>query len=244
MKRIAAAVVLLMVLGASWLSGGWWFGETELPGLDMSVQAPAGWQVLTREDAASETGAAVFGMTAEEAVKVMEESDFHLILYEPETGAEIYLTVFESQYAQQMRSMSLLSPEEMEFAKEDMEQGYPGWALNSEVTEKRLGEFIYLAATMHTDNDEIRMDNRQLFTVYKGKEIYIDLYAGADGLREEHVSAQDALAESLRGELALRKAKRTYRVTAVFLCGVLLTIFVQFVGVAMTVMLRAREKIG
>lgn len=239
MKRITAAVLLLMVLGSGWL-----FGETELAELDLSVQAPVGWQLLTREDAATETGAALFGMTAEEAAAMMEESDFHLILYEPQTGAEIYVTVFESQYAQQMRSMSLLSPEEMEFAKEDMMQGYPGWSLDSEATEKQLGEFTYLAATMHTENNGIRMDNRQLFTVYKGREIYIDLYAGAggEGLREEHVSAQDALAESLRGELALRKAKRNYRVMAVFLCGVMLTVFVQFVGIALTVMLRSREK--
>ena len=104
MKRLIAAAMLVAALIGL-------FGSTvEMSGADMAVDVPAGWMIMTRSDAESETTAAMFGLTSEDAVKMMEDGDFYLILYEPKTGAEMYVTVFGSQYAKQLRSMELAYP--------------------------------------------------------------------------------------------------------------------------------------
>ena len=239
MKRLIAAVLALLTLAAL---GGLLRNTVELKGADMAVDVPAGWLILTREEAKNETSAAMMGMTSEEAVQLMEESDFFLILYEPRTGAEMYVTIFGSQYAAQLKSFDWLNENEMQLAKEDVLAGYPGWTFDSEVTEKKLGDFTYLTATMHMDTDEKRLDNRQLFTVYDGVEIYIDLYAGGSGLMEAHAAAQDALAESLQVEYAMEKMKKVYDAYVVVTVCVLATVLLQFVGIALTIMLRVREK--
>ena len=241
MRRLAAAVLAILTLA---VFGGLFRNTVEMTGADMAVDVPAGWRVLTREDAKSETSAAMFGMTSEDAVKMMEDGDFFLILYEPKTGAEMYVTIFGSQYAAQLRSLSSLSEAEMDLAKEDVLQDYPGWEFDSAVTDKQLGDFTYLAATLHTGQGEERMDNRQLFTVYDGVEIYIDLYAKNSGLLETHAAAQDAVAESLQVEYAMQKAAGLYNVYVAVLVGVLMMVLVQFVGLALTLMVRIRERMG
>ena len=236
MKRLIAAAMLVAALIGL-------FGSTvEMPGADMAVDVPAGWMVMTRSDAESETTAAMFGMTSEDAVKMMEDGDFYLILYEPKTGAEMYVTVFGSQYAKQLRSMNWLTPDEVEIAKEDLLEGYSGWAYDSDVMAKQLGDFTYLAMTMHTEVGENRLDNRQLFTVYDGLEIYVDLYAKESELLETHAAAQDVLAASLQVEYAQVKAQRAYRWVVFAAVGLLMMMLTQFVGIALTVMLRVREK--
>lgn len=236
MKRLIAAALLLAALS------GLFGGALELTGTDLAVNVPAGWISMTRSDAQSERRAAMFGMTSEIAVQLMEEGNFYLILYEPQTGAEMYITAFESLYAQQMRSMNFLTPEEMEIAKEDLLQEYSAWAYDSDVVAKKLGDYNYLAMTLHTDMDGERLDNRQLFTVYDGQEIYVDLYVRENELLETHAAAQDALAASLQGGYAQVKAQRVYQTKTIAAAGGMAMMLMQFVGIALTVMLRVREK--
>lgn len=236
MKRLIAAAMLLAAL--SGLLGA----TVELTGADMAVEVPVGWRVMTRSDAESERIAAMFGMTAEQAVKMMEDGDFYLILYEPQTGAEMYVTAFASQYAQQVRSMNGLAPDEIEIAKEDLLEGYSEWAYDSDVVSKKLGAFTYLVMTMHTQMGEERLDNRQLFTIHDGREIYVDLYVRENELLETHAAAQDALAESLQVDYAQVKAQREYKTYVFAAVGCMAMMLIQFVGIALTVMLRTREK--
>lgn len=235
-----AAMLLAVMVGISALFSG----PVELKGADMAVETPDGWLVLTRSAAQTESSAAMFGMTAEEAVRFMEDNDFYLVLYEPLTGAEIYVTIFGSQYAAQLHSFDVLTDDEMTLAKEDVQGQLTGWVFDSDVTEEKLGNFTYLSALMHSVNSEKQLDSRQLFTIYDGLEIYIDLYAGDNGLQQEHVEAQNLVAQTLQTDYAMHKAVRAYQWYVAWQVGLLLTIFVQFVGVAMTVLLHSRMKAG
>ena len=239
MKRLIAAVLALMMLAAF---GGIFTKTVELVGADMAMDVPTGWIVLAREQEALEEGAGYFGMTAEEAAQFMDVNDFYMILYEPKSGAEIYVTIFGSQYAKQRGTFGAMNEEALEKAKADVVANYPDWVFDSEVTESSLGDFVYLACTMHLGIGEERTDNRQLYTIYNGNEIYIDLYAGDNGIEEVHVAAQDEVAASLQVDRMLQRMKMAYGLCAAVMVSLMIAVLVQFVGVAMTMLLHVRMK--
>ena len=116
MKRLAAAILALFAVMTALT--GLFSNRVEIPEADLSVEVPAGWLVMTRSTAASESTAARFAMTVEEAQQFMQDNDFYLVLFDLSTGAEIYLTVFGSQYAKPIRSLDQLPEEQMMRMKE------------------------------------------------------------------------------------------------------------------------------
>lgn len=241
MKRwIAAALVLMALVSA----GSIWQTKTELTGADMAVEIPQGWTVLTRDMRVLQRQASGFGMTAEEALNFLTREDIYMVLYHPETDAEMYVTIFGSGYAAQCGELADLTEEEAQRVREETlgTTARDGWILDGGIADRTLGSFLYYAASMHLGEGAERLDNRQLVTFYDGLEIYIDLYAGADGMTEELERAQDTVAESLEVEWAFEQGKKSYYGYVAMMLGLMATLLIQFTGLAMTVLLYSRMK--
>ena len=246
MKRILAAVcALVMIFAVNAVWGATVQEETMLEGVDMAVDTPEDWYVLTRSREVLDGSAAYFDMTTQEALQFMQQNDFYLVLYQPETGAEMYVTVFLSEYARQLGPLDELTGEEMEQVKQEIATGYEGWAMDSEVTELDEGELTWLAVTMHYGEEGSRTDNRQIFSVWEGQEIYIDLYAGPEGLNERLVQAQDELAASLRCGVAARQLeeqRQQHKAYVGVMVGLMAMLLVQCVGLSLSIFLATRRE--
>lgn len=198
MKRLLALVCALgMALAMNPLLTRLFGNEVALEGSQLAAQPPEGWLMLTRNEDVLAENAAQFDLTAQQAWDFLWGNDFYLVLYEPQTAAEMYVTAFPSDYARELGPLAQLDDAALAVAMDDIAEGYDGWALDSGVSAQTYGDLTYLAVTMHFGDGADRTGNRQLFTVVDGWEVYIDLYADGD-LDEALVRDQNALASSLR----------------------------------------------
>ena len=212
-------------------------GEMALVGSNLTAQPPEGWLVLTRDEGVLNANAAQFDLTPQQAASFLQGNDFYLVLYEPETAAEMYVTAYPSDWAQELGALASLTDAELADVMDVIAEGYDGWALDSAVTSQDYGDMTYLAVTMHIGEGEDRTGNRQLFTVVDGWEVYIDLYADGD-LDEAQVRDQNTLAASLRTTPTPADPVRAFRIigAALGVCT-LAIILVQTVGIALSVFL-------
>lgn len=249
MKRILAVLCAVVILLAAVPVQAAAKKETVLEGADAAITLPENWAVLTRSREVLQSNAAQFDMTVAEAQQFMEQNSFYLVLYQPETGAEIYLTMFPSTRARQLGALDELPEEELASVRQEIAAGYDGWTLDSEVTEMDQGELTWISVTMHYGDVESRTDNRQLFTVWNGQEIYIDLYAGPEGLNEKLVRTQDELASALRCGVAEQlktlemENRRQQRIVYVgMVVGQMGVLLIRCVGLCLSVFLVVRQK--
>ena len=247
MKRLLALICALgMVWAMNPLLTRFFGNELALEGSPLAAQPPEGWLVLTRNEDVLAQNAAQFDLTATEARDFLESNDFYLVLFEPQTAAEMYITAFPSDYARELGDIGSLDEAALAGAKDFIAGGYDGWELDSDVSAQAYGDLTYLAVTMHFGDGAGRTGNRQLFTVLDGWEVYIDLYADGD-LNEALVRDQNALASSLRAAPTLAPADpaRARRI-ALAAAGVCLlgVILVQSVSLALCVFLAWRERNG
>ena len=236
MRRLLALIFALGMLAVNPLLQALG-GEVELVGSGMAAQLPEGWLVLTRDEGVLSANAAQFDLTPQQAESFLLGNDFYLVLYEPETAAEMYVTAYPSDWAQELGALAELTADDLAAVMDDIAEGYDGWAMDSAVTGQDYGDMTYLAVTMHIGEGEDRTGNRQLFTVVGGWEVYIDLYADGD-LDEAQVRDQNTLAASLRPAPAPADPVRALRVArAVRGVCILAIILVQTVGIALSVFL-------
>ncbi|MDY4517038.1 MAG: hypothetical protein SPE01_00185 [Candidatus Spyradocola sp.] len=240
MKRLLALICALgMVLAMNPLLTRFFGNEVALEGSQLAAQPPEGWLMLTRNEDVLAENAAQFDLTAQQAWDFLWGNDFYLVLYEPQTAAEMYVTAFPSDYARELGPLAQLDDAALAVAMDDVAEGYDGWALDSNVSAQTYGDLTYLAVTMHFGDGADRTGNRQLFTVVDGWEVYIDLYADGD-LDEALVRDQNALASSLRTASAPAPADPArIRRIALAAAGVCLlgVILVQSVSLALCVFL-------
>jgi hypothetical protein len=246
-KWMAAALCALLLLAACPALAA---QEIALPGTQIAVDLPEGWAAVTRESALTDGGA--LDMSPADAGQFLEDNDYYLYLYEEETGAEIYVALLPTAYAQSAGNLTNLAGDALDQVMRDLEVPYEDWTVDGDVARIERGGRAYLEIWMHSGEGADRVDNRQLFTMEDGLEIYIDLYAydGAAVLAD----AQDALAESLRfvedadaaaPEESARRALAVWkgrRAGAYLLAGLMIDLLICVVGLAMAVYLGTRRE--
>lgn len=245
MKRLLALVCALVMAFAGEHMLPWTrAGEMELVGSGLTARPPEGWLALTRDSEVLARSAAQFDLTEQQARQLLEDNDFYLALYEPQAAAEMYVTAFPSAYAERVGAIGRLDGDGLDAAKAVIAEGYDGWETDSDVAALTCGDWTYLAVTMHVGDGDGRTDNRQLFTVCDGWEVYIDLYAPDGALEEGLVRDQDALAASLRvGTPAVGLRATLLPGTAAWMGAALLgVILIQFIALALSAFLALRQR--
>ncbi|GEM_PF-5016960 len=236
--KVRLFVVLLSILSTLNLS----FADTfTLPTCDIQVTIPEGWVYLTQDEKVLAEKAEAFGQTPESAMAFLSENGYQIYLYNEESHAQLYIAVLDSPYAESMGAISDMSGEHRQLLYDLLLGNYPGWTNDSGMGVYVSRDMTYLTTTMHYGSEDNRTDDRQLFTFWGSKAVYIDLYVPHAYMTEQLVSEENQFVDSIVYNISARQAAGKVQVYKFGMIFMLYQFGIIAIGLAMVAFLRFRK---
>ena len=238
LAKIRVFIMLLSIFGVMGITD---VSTMTLPTSDIRVTVPEGWVFLTQDEKVVKQNAAAFGQTPEDAMVFMKANSYQLHLYDPSSKAQLYLAVLDSPYAKQLGAIADMTPEHRQILYDMLLADYPGWVNDSGMGVYEAKEMTYLTTTMHFGEDGSRTDDRQMFTYWGSKAVFIDLYAPHDAMTEKLVEQENRFVDRMVYDISQKRENGRQQIAAFVTIVSLIRFGIIAIGLSMVAYLRARK---
>ena len=165
----------------------------ELPDLDMTIDAPQGWVVFTRDVKEDDPNIELMGMNSKELADRFKNDKIYLYMIDKDAAAQIIMTMTEDEISKDIFDMSSVSESEirseMESLIETQEMNDEIKYLDYSIYKHKQATFMVLSLTQQING--ITAYGKQYITLINGKDIQIMLHSYGSEI-------SDSLAETIQ----------------------------------------------
>ena len=195
---LAAAVLLLFVtaIPAAALNEVYRFDD-----FGMSIKAPKGYHVITRETPADDPVFVSLQRSYQEMISEFQKENIYLCAYDPDWTFQIRLKLNRDEYSRTIGNYADLSDAELRTTSD------AALASGTEVNKVRRGEYVFFESTMEDNSGEEPLYIQRCQTIANGTQIDLTLRKTGEPISASDVKALIAMASSIEFDAAEEQSK-------------------------------------